>query len=539
MIGTFKNFAKGTLSLGYDAAATSIVLTGGHGAKFPAVPFFATWWNATDYPDPSDDPNVEIIKVTARATDTLTIVRAQEGTSASTKNTASKDYKLIATVVASTLTEDIKAIGTESRNFRLSDFVRAGFMTTLPSSSSGVSNVTYNPLRNTLLMARNVSGAAGTIYEYTLDGRLLRTITNSNFIDTEGLCWMYGTTYAVAEEDVNSPAGTPSRISIVTLADNATTLDRTAGGNVSYECTAMGDLANLGVEGVCYDSDRHCLYFFSEKSSTGAAGQQTTGNWFLWKLDVATGVITQVVNILPTIGTADVADDLSDIYFDRNTQCIFFLSHEGTTGTSGPGKVIQMRLDGTVVEAITLGAEFTQAEGLCFSPDMNQMFVTGEAAMYARYFRPSAFIIPGSKIVVRKPLDESKSTNATVGTDLHLSFPVKANTTYVLRLKVFFTTGATEDFKYRLIGPAGFTKLIRYISRSNGGTAGAFVIPGTAYDAADVPMAGAVGSGIVDEEILLQNGATAGTVSFQWAQNTSGGTATIVHAGSYLEVTEM
>ena len=24
-----------------------------------------TWWNSTDYPDPSDDPNSEIVRVTA------------------------------------------------------------------------------------------------------------------------------------------------------------------------------------------------------------------------------------------------------------------------------------------------------------------------------------------------------------------------------------------------------------------------------------------------------------------------------------------
>lgn len=96
-----KNFAKATVSTGYDASATSIVLTGGHGAKLPsAVPFRVVWWNSTDYADPSDDPNVEIVEVTAKATDTLTVVRAQEGTSASTKNTGSKTYKMIAALTA-------------------------------------------------------------------------------------------------------------------------------------------------------------------------------------------------------------------------------------------------------------------------------------------------------------------------------------------------------------------------------------------------------------------------------------------------------
>lgn len=97
-IDPVKNFGKVTVSTGYDASATSIALTSGHGAELPAPStdgaFNVTWWNSTDYPDPADDPNVEIVRVTARSTDTLTVTRAQEGTAASTKNTASKTYKM-------------------------------------------------------------------------------------------------------------------------------------------------------------------------------------------------------------------------------------------------------------------------------------------------------------------------------------------------------------------------------------------------------------------------------------------------------------
>ncbi len=96
------NFGKTTVSTTYDDAATAIVLAGGHGAKFPSAVaatntthFNVVWYNVTDYPDPADDPKVEIVRVTNRSTDTLTVVRAQEGTAASTKNTAGKTYKMI------------------------------------------------------------------------------------------------------------------------------------------------------------------------------------------------------------------------------------------------------------------------------------------------------------------------------------------------------------------------------------------------------------------------------------------------------------
>lgn len=107
VIDQAKNFAKATVSVGYDASATSIALTAGHGSRLPAVPFNATWWNSTDYPDPSDDPNVEIVRVTARATDTLTVTRAQEATTATTKNTSGKSYKLIAGPTARTINIEV------------------------------------------------------------------------------------------------------------------------------------------------------------------------------------------------------------------------------------------------------------------------------------------------------------------------------------------------------------------------------------------------------------------------------------------------
>lgn len=98
-----KNFAKVTVSTGYNSAATSIVLSSGGGAKLPIPPFNVVWWNSTDYADPSDDPNVEVVRVTGISTDTLTVVRAQEGTSASSKNTGGKTYLMIAGLTARTV----------------------------------------------------------------------------------------------------------------------------------------------------------------------------------------------------------------------------------------------------------------------------------------------------------------------------------------------------------------------------------------------------------------------------------------------------
>jgi hypothetical protein len=104
-----KNFAKGTVDDLYDDLATSIDLVAADGLNFPTPPFNAVWWNVTDFPDPADDPNVEVIRVTAISTDTLTITRAQEGTTARDHNEGGKTFQLSAGLTAKVINSDVSA----------------------------------------------------------------------------------------------------------------------------------------------------------------------------------------------------------------------------------------------------------------------------------------------------------------------------------------------------------------------------------------------------------------------------------------------
>lgn len=76
-----KNFGYSTVATAPSPATTgtSLVVATGDGAKFPAAPFNATVWPAGTQPT---DANAEIVRVTAITTDTLTITRAQEGSTA-------------------------------------------------------------------------------------------------------------------------------------------------------------------------------------------------------------------------------------------------------------------------------------------------------------------------------------------------------------------------------------------------------------------------------------------------------------------------
>jgi len=104
MADPVRNFAKAKVRYGYNNSATSIELENGGGAKFPDPStegaFNLVWWNATDYLDPSDDPYREIIRVTAKSGDTLTIERGQEGTSAQNHNLPGKVYMVMRVLTA-------------------------------------------------------------------------------------------------------------------------------------------------------------------------------------------------------------------------------------------------------------------------------------------------------------------------------------------------------------------------------------------------------------------------------------------------------
>lgn len=104
MLDAAKNFGKVTVSAGYSNLDTVIVLNSGDGTRLPNPStdgeFNLTWWNSTDYPDPADDPNREIVRATAKTGDILTVIRGQEGISASNKNTPGKTYKMILSITA-------------------------------------------------------------------------------------------------------------------------------------------------------------------------------------------------------------------------------------------------------------------------------------------------------------------------------------------------------------------------------------------------------------------------------------------------------
>lgn len=80
-------------------SGTSLVVSGGDGAKFPAPPFDATVWPVNVA---ASTANAEIVRVTGVSTDTFTIVRAQESSNPRSIGTGDQ---IAATITVKTLTD--------------------------------------------------------------------------------------------------------------------------------------------------------------------------------------------------------------------------------------------------------------------------------------------------------------------------------------------------------------------------------------------------------------------------------------------------
>lgn len=108
-LDAFKNLAYSTVATAPSPAdsGTELVVTTGHGGRFPTAPFNATVWPADEIPTPS---NAEIVRVTGVSTDTLTIEREQESTTAREILVGDQIAASITALTLSTLESNISAV---------------------------------------------------------------------------------------------------------------------------------------------------------------------------------------------------------------------------------------------------------------------------------------------------------------------------------------------------------------------------------------------------------------------------------------------
>lgn len=171
------NFAQVQASTGYGAGATSIILQSAQGAKLPnpaSGAYNLIWWNSTDYPNPANDPKVEIVRVTAKSSDTITVTRAQEGTTATSKNTASKGYTLVLGITAKMITDIAAQTGNGTPVYN-----------EIVSGSGTTFTLAHTPLAGTVRLyaggnSEPQTGRLAPTTDYTVSGAVI-TMLNGSF----------------------------------------------------------------------------------------------------------------------------------------------------------------------------------------------------------------------------------------------------------------------------------------------------------------------------------------------------------------------
>jgi hypothetical protein len=119
----------------------------------------------------------------------------------------------------------------------------------------------------------------------------------------------------------------------------------------------------------------------------------------------------------------------------------------------------------------------------------------------------------------------SVASSTVLAADTKLQFPILPLQKIRFQAELFFSANC----KFRHVGPAGASLVM--IDRYQRDTAGLTTALDVAFSAADIAVANAA---YVRLSGIIHNGATAGTVSFQWAQNASNVTPSSLYAGSLL-----
>ncbi len=179
------------------------------------------------------------------------------------------------------------------------------------------------------------------------------------------------------------------------------------------------------------------------------------------------------------------------------------------------------------------------------SPPDGMMIYETDTRLYRAYNSSDAawnFIATNRKLWARKSSDQSKTTNTSVAADTELLVTgLPSGQFYFLRGIIGYSADTAADMKGGLYGPSGGSFRGTYRSPAQTVTATSGII---AFDFADFGAGfvfGGAGGGVnvgADFDGILYSG-VGGTVGFQWAQNASSATATIVLTSSYIRLTPL
>ena len=191
------NNAKSTLVHTISNSATTLEVA--DISVFPTSgDFHLTLWNKTVYPDPSDDSNMEIVKVTdiSSGASEFTIVRGQEGTSART-HVSGDNVELLLTVesfteletAVQTIETTISSLGTTYVPYTgaSSDLILGSNQALLGGTTQVFGKATIDLAPNTIIQWKlNDNAASTTVVDYSGNNRNGTSSVNTSTFTTTG-----------------------------------------------------------------------------------------------------------------------------------------------------------------------------------------------------------------------------------------------------------------------------------------------------------------------------------------------------------------
>lgn len=145
---------------------------------------------------------------------------------------------------------------------------------------------------------------------------------------------------------------------------------------------------------------------------------------------------------------------------------------------------------------------------------------------------------------VSKRVNLTANQTVTSNTTLQntaLAIAVEANRRYDFTIKAFYRAGTTGDFKVALSVPTGATVIYEANSLDGAASSATSATYRGAFTAVSGASAGGIG-GSTDVSATISGtiitAGNSGTVTFQFAQQTSDGTGTQLTAGSWMELVD-
>ncbi len=165
--------------------------------------------------------------------------------------------------------------------------------------------------------------------------------------------------------------------------------------------------------------------------------------------------------------------------------------------------------------------------------------VFGYIAQITRMLEDLATMANTSYRPIFKTESETKTTDTTLAADEELRFRIEAKQTVSLRLAVVFDTTSNADFKFGMRGPSSPTLVRIGYQVIDAGETTVEIARNEDFTTTTTLTTTGGSVGFMIGHGVIQNGSTAGEVSFQWAQGTSHADSTIVRLGSVIEYAQI